>query len=466
MIVRYRLLVAGVGLAWLLTGCEFAVGDLQGGAGASGAAGDAGNAGAAGHAGSAGTAGHAGVAGTAGSAGGAGDAGTAGSAGEAGNAGTAGSAGAAGNAGTAGNAGAAGNAGTAGNAGAAGNAGTSGSAGAAGGTSDACGGCPDQQACVAGVCVASCGAELSELSDALPSSLTVLANYCGALPAVDSAGEFVYAAHLGGSGAAQTLSVDAWELSTTSSAPSLATLSTGALATTQSTLFLSDFAAVSPNGQRAAAGYTEPSNFVDPTPGEVVIAPTAGGSAQVVSVTGNYDADWLDDDHLVLTGQIGGMTQGVVAFDLSGALTSRVVLTDVGVYSGDIAVLRDAGLLLVGGLSAAFTDELYVCPLSKALAIASGTDSALIGTDPLLQKLSAPSLFKVVQGRDLLVTTTYDAQWNKVYELRPWSLSAGELSFGTPEPLLSAPLISNVVPVSGGRLLLEHAGGHLLVQLP
>lgn len=331
--------------------------------------------------------------------------------------------------------------------------------------------------CARGACIADCGdaAATEALVAALGAGLTPVHNHCMLIDGIvthagltedtalvlragdeGGAGRLTLVRLLGLSGDAVTS-----EVITTFDVP-------GSFAAYEA--FAGAYLAVAPGGGLAAFGY---STAGAGAPGEVLFVPIAPNStASAFSAPGNYGADFLDDDTLVVNGLgAAGVEdgQGVYVVALSGAATAAKGAANMGTASGDVAVSGD--LVLAGGYEGFGTtwpdgsEGNRVFQLDKGAleaAVTGGAVDVLAGA-PVID---IPSDFSFSPDGRLVLRRMDPATFMlSGIDIASWTLDGGKvLAVDPPTPLTTSGVFPNAAELgTSKRWLLQHAAGYLVV---
>ena len=330
--------------------------------------------------------------------------------------------------------------------------------------------CGEGEACLRGVCVATCGAaegELAAWDAALAAELVPVANVChvpgGPLTVV---GTRVYEVSASISGSTTTFTLSRWTLDPVVSTPELETLAT----TTHEghamgEIFPGGYVAISPDEMRAIYGYTTTDAG---SIGGVFDVALGGGTATLTGANGNFDGAWLDANTYVVNGLgIEGEAsegQGLYTRDVSAPSVRRAV-DAMGTYSGSVAISGD--LVIAAGLEgfgSTWPDEseggrLFVFSRDEIL-----TGRATISAwDDAAARLEGPSIFTIVGARRLVSAVWGDAGIAAL-EARALEESGGAWTLGEPEPLTTGGGFTAAVAAGEDRVLLVHGDGVLLVE--
>lgn len=321
-------------------------------------------------------------------------------------------------------------------------------------------GCASEEACVRGVCVASCGADGSALEAGIGDELTPVAAICRSSVARTTRGGEVYDVTTETSGTVTTFVLSRFAIDAAGSAP----VPTEVVRTTEDSgsadvmIFAGGYVALSPDGSRSSFGYTTSMDFA----GAVLVG--AAGDVTSIDAPGNFDAAFLDDDTLLVNG-LGVLDQdageGVYAADVGATPpTATHVLSEMGAYSGTVAVTAD--YVVAGASDESFATHVWAVPRADvASAIDAGapidvTTDATEVLDPAGAPL--PSAFRVIGDR--LVTlpfggpiTSYRASWDGT-----------ALTLSDPIVLATDGTFTDVLAAPDDRLLLVHPSGLLLVE--
>ncbi|MEQ9078202.1 MAG: hypothetical protein RLP09_30325 [Sandaracinaceae bacterium] len=328
-------------------------------------------------------------------------------------------------------------------------------------------GCGADEAEVRGVCVATCGADTSGWDAALDESLTVVATFCS-----DAAR---FGAHAGDPAQVFTLRSESVAGGTRFDLATFAAM--GASEPTESPIgsvmathagdvmaFLGGYLAVSPDASRALFGYTVSDSAFS---GQVFSVVTMDGAHTDFAADGNFDAAWMSDDTLLVNGMGfdgAGSGQGLYAARFGSETTTARVGTGLGNFSGGVAVGPD--YVLAGGF---FDDggRVYVVATSAieaALTTGAPIDFEAVGVR-VGEAEMLPSSFDLVN--DMIVvqvlTPSFDLDGLRAYPVDAFDATSG-ITLGAPLDLTSGNLFDVAHEAGSGRMLLEFAGGLLLVE--
>ncbi|UJR79570.1 hypothetical protein [Sandaracinus amylolyticus] len=337
-------------------------------------------------------------------------------------------------------------------------------------------GCGEGEACLRGVCVATCGGDVAAMDAALAEGLVPVANVCRAVSGpievvVPTGGAMprVYEVTAATVDTTTTFTLSRWTLDPSVSAPTPETVATTTHAGhAASAIYAGGYLALSPDEARAIFGYTtSDEGFV----GGVFDVAVGGGSASETRADGNFDGVWLDDAHYVVNGlgMAGAATsgQGLYVRDVETPSAWRA-LDEMGAYSGGVTLVGD---VVIAGAAMAFgsnwPDErgggrIFVLPrevLEDAETVSSAWDASLA-------QLEAPSAFTRVFGTKLAATTYMDAPPYDIasIEVRALAETGETWTLSAPVPLTTGSTFRRVVPAGTDRALLVHAGGLLIVE--
>ncbi|MDQ3035730.1 MAG: hypothetical protein M3Y87_25225 [Myxococcota bacterium] len=342
-----------------------------------------------------------------------------------------------------------------------------------GGVEGACeGACEDDEACVRGVCLATCGGDLSGIDAALAAGLAPVVNVCrmgsSALDVIEgTAGALrVYELSAATVGATTTFTLSRWSLDAAGVATSSETIATATHeGHAPDAIFVGGYLDVSDDESGAIFGYTTTDAGIL---GGVFDVEVGDGSVDELAAPGNYDGAWLDDARWLVNGLgLGGETgQGLYLHDTAGG-SSRRAVDELGAYSGSVAVLGD---VVIAGAAAAFGetwpdgvamgDRVFVLD-----AAAVGAEPTISGWDDALAHFAAPSTFELIGGMRLASVVYDDAFMIAGFETRSLDDGVAGWTIGAPESLLTGGTFTGVVAAGETRVLLDHAGGLLLVAL-
>ncbi len=333
------------------------------------------------------------------------------------------------------------------------------------------------QDCVADVCVATCGQDVSGLADALGEQVKVIANICATpnLLSVDvnisdsDSCETVTVYNLSTETDADSnriFSLDRYTLDPSVVMPEVQPVGSATVNITGGVQsFAGGYLAIAPattNDGTALFGYTTAD---DGFPGEVIAMNTADGTYGSMSANGNFDAVWIDDERYLLNGTSAGAVDeglGVYHVDVSGnePVIQRVV-SGFGDFSGAVAIDHGRGLVFVGGFYSSDGDRVYVIPLADidaALADGAPIDAAATAG---IQSLTTPSSFSLLGDR--FINFAFGAG---EYRAQPFTVgSDDQVSLGAAELMASQAAFSGVTPIGIDRALIHHDNGVLLVSI-
>lgn len=331
---------------------------------------------------------------------------------------------------------------------------------------ETCGGalCGAGEACVRGVCLATCDEDLSGWDAALAAELTPVHVFCrsadvfGAV--VDGATTTVLDVTAAPSATGTELTLASWTADP-ASAPAPSTIATASVEHDAETyLFPSGYALEGAGG--FLFGYTL--SDMDFT-GAALFA-TSAGDVTPFDASGNFDAAPVGDGFLVNgLGLEGALATGQGLYHLapSGPNAAQVV-TGIGAFSGGVALTPEYAL--VGGLDDAYVGHVYVVARGALDAAFAGGPAV---TDPLEVRSAtgAPigSAFALVNGR--IVLPRYDESFAQValeaHPIQSWSEIEG-LTVGAATDVTSGPTFTSAMPAAGDRILLRFGAGLLLVE--
>jgi len=318
-----------------------------------------------------------------------------------------------------------------------------------------CVGCTSDEICVAGVCVAGCGADGAALTASLGAGLTPVQNVCRAVSAVEVRGSELWDLTTTVSGNVTSFSVSRYTLDSTS--PTLFAESSYDTGLDTTMLFPSGYLAIDPSRAVAAYGFTTNVDFY----GALFLA--NGTTAPQLDAVGNFDAAFLDDDVLLING-LGSIAtsegQGVYAVDTRPSTPTGVhVLTNMGSFSGSVEATAD--YVLAGGVDDAFAGHVYVVPRASVVMALTGTPiDVTVGATEVLDPGSQliPSTFRVVDGR--LVTlpfggpiTSYATSWD-----------GSALTLSDPQVLATGGTFTDALAAPTTGTILVHGTGLLVTR--
>lgn len=328
--------------------------------------------------------------------------------------------------------------------------------------------CGDGEACVRGVCIATCGADVSGFDAALGAGLVPVASYCRRADArvVRESGATIEVWDVTSStaGTTTTFTLSRWSPGETATPDA-----TSIASTTHDTgdasiaVFTGGFLDLDAAGERALFGYTTSETGY---PGELFVVTLADESVARVAAPSSFDAAWIDATHAVVTAAgLAGAAAGPGAYvgDLAASPASASqAITGLGAYSG--SVIAGPSLVIVGGTSDAFEPHVYAVPrASLEAAIAAGapldvTSDAAVSELVDASGAALPSTFSDVHGR--IVTTPYGGPLTS-YALES---SGGEVTLSDARVLATGDTFTDAYAGGAGRILLAHGAGLLLVE--
>lgn len=319
--------------------------------------------------------------------------------------------------------------------------------------------CGSGEACVRGVCLATCGLDGAALEEALSAGLRPVATFCRAAAAygVHASGDTVtvYDVTSSTDGSTTTLVLSRWALDPSAStpAPTEVATTTHDAAAEGELVFPGGYLEIDPTGARALFGFTTSATG---SPGDVVVVTLADGGVTRLAAPGNFDAAWIDATRFLVNGM--GLDdraegQGLYLGELSGTPRALHVLTNMGDYSG--SVVATSAYVLAGGVVDG-TFESRVHSFSRArldtaiadeVAIDAGSDGAVSAVlDPGGAALS--STFSPLGAR--LVTTPYGGPLTSYAAAE----ADGAVTLSDPRELASGGAMTDAMSVGGGRTLL------------
>jgi hypothetical protein len=325
--------------------------------------------------------------------------------------------------------------------------------------------CAQGRTCLRGACVTDCGADLAAIDEALAEDVAVIAHFCRAPAAVGTSWDperetgTAYELTATASGKTSTLTVSSWPVDPAVPEPKPVEVFATTVADPDG-VFPSSYVAVRGTPATVAVGYTNAAW------GGQLLVGKADGDARTLEAPGNYSAAWAEAGALLLNGSGAGEAaegQGLYWVSTSSEQLSGVnVATHVGTYSGSVAVAHRDGLVLAGG--AGDVESLFVLPLDRLRAVALGEGEAVDArTDPDVQTLESSSTFDLLSDRSLL--TRQFVPWPALdVSVVDWTISHGKVVLGAVHAVSQGDVFSAAIP-AGGRILLQHAAGLLLVEL-
>lgn len=328
--------------------------------------------------------------------------------------------------------------------------------------------CDAGEQCVRGVCIATCGGDVSGFDAALGEGLTPVASFCRTASAyavhASATDLLVYDLTTSVDGLRTVFSLSRWTLDPSVSTPSPVEVASAThdVASADESVFPGGYLAIDPTGAQAVFGYTTSAAGF---PGGVFYASLTGGaSVMEVPAPGNFDVAWMDPTHFVVDGS--GLAelafgQGLYVADLTAAPRAVHVATNMGDYSGSVAASPAfvIGAAVIDGSFEShayyFSKERVDTAIADATPIDTATDSAVTEVlDP--DGVALPSTFSTVRTR--IVSTPFAGP-----------LTSYAVALGASGPTLSDPRVlatatfTDAMAAGDGHILLVHPSGLLLV---
>lgn len=253
--------------------------------------------------------------------------------------------------------------------------------------------CSGDHACVRDVCVATCAADTSMFDAALASGLVVVGSVCRSPAAMSFVNGHVYDVTSATSGSDTTFTLSRWTPDTES--PTVSVLATATYtAVTGDSVFPGGYVAVSADEMYAVFGFTTSPSMV----GGVFDVATGTGIATQNDAANNFDATFVDGMDYVVDGAPGNV-QGLYRASAAGTTFTQVA-SNLGDYSGSVALWADEGVVLAGGSSFGFTwadgatsgDRVLVFDPAALASATSPIDGATV------QQIAMPSGFELLPG--------------------------------------------------------------------
>ncbi len=319
--------------------------------------------------------------------------------------------------------------------------------------------CGSGEACVRGVCLATCGLDGAALEEALSAGLTPVASFCRAAAAygvyVSGDEVTVYDVTASTDGATTTLVLSRWALDPSVTTPAPIEVATTTHAVTEETelVFPGGYLEIDPAGARAIFGFTTSGAG---SPGDVVVVTLADGAVTRLAAPGNFDAAWLDGTRFLVNGQ--GLDdradgQGLYLGDLSGTPRALHVLTNMGDYSGSVVATSAyvlAGAVVDGTFESrvrSFSRARLEVAIADEVAIDAGSDAAVSAVlDP--GGAAPASTFSPLGAR--LVTTPYGGPLTSYAAAE----TGGAITLSDPRVLATGAAMTDALPAGAGRTLL------------
>lgn len=331
---------------------------------------------------------------------------------------------------------------------------------------DPCDACSGESACLRGVCIATCGGDLTALDGSLADGLVPVANYCRTPSAFGFAGGRVYEVTASTVALVTTFTLARWTPGTTGT-PTVEPLGITTYTATGATelVFTGGFVAVSPDELHVVFGYT---TTLAGSVGGVFDVATGSMLAVETSAPGNFAATFVDATHYLVDGLGLGMsgTQGIYR-GVGGAMGGVHVVDHVGQYSGSIALWEDQGLVLAGGGTFSEDwpdgspgDRVLVLPAADLV----GATAPIDGAAASVQHLVMPSAFELIAG-PRLASIHYDGSFAQdAIEVRSISRTGTDpVVVGAPENLTTGATFTSVGG-AGEEIILAHGDGLLFVR--
>ncbi len=329
---------------------------------------------------------------------------------------------------------------------------------------DPCDLCTGESACLRGVCITTCGADIGAIDSALSAELVPVASYCRTPSAFSFAGGRVYEVSASRVDLVTTFSLARWTPGP-SGVPTVEALgiTTYTASTATELLFTGGFVAVNGDESQVVFGYT---TTLAGSLGGVFDIATSSGVAIETSSPGNFDATFVDATHYLVDGLGLGVTgaQGLYR-GVGGSMGGALVVDHVGQYSGSLALWADEGLVLAGG--GTFTEAWPDGEMGDRVLVLAAADlaSAISPIDgSAVQHIDMPSAFRLIAG-PRLASAHYDASFNQDgIETRAISRTGtGPVVVGAPVSLTTGATFTSVGD-AGDQIILAHASGLLFVR--
>ena len=319
--------------------------------------------------------------------------------------------------------------------------------------------CTGAHACVRGVCVATCGGDLSGFGAALATGLVVEGTVCHTPAALSYAGGQMYELTNATTGRVTTFTLSRWTPGT--AMPTLTTIGTAqyTAAASSTMVFTGGYVAVAPDQMHVLFGYT--TNLAGYVGGVFDLA-TGSGTATQVPAASNYDADFTDATHYVVNAA-PSTGQGVYRASTSDTALTKVV-SHVGDASGDVALWSAGGVVLAGGNAFAtpwpdgmMGDRVLVLDPAMLASATTPIDGATV------QHLVMPSSFELISG-DRAASVHYDSSFAvDAIDARALTHTGSTVMVGAPMHLATGTLFTGVTS-AGASIVLTFANGLLFVH--
>lgn len=327
--------------------------------------------------------------------------------------------------------------------------------------------CEAGEECVRGVCIATCGGDVSGFDAVLGEGLTPVASFCRTASAyavhASATDLLVYDLTTSVDGLRTTFSLSRWTLDPSASTPSPVEVASAThdVPSADELVFPGGYLAIDATGARAVFGYTTSATGV---PGEVFSVSLEDGAVVRLSAPSNYDAAWIDSSRFVVNGaglldQTAG--QGLYVGDVAAAPRAVHAAENLADYSG--SVTASSSFVLAGGvIDGTFASQVFLVPLARLetaitddVAIDLATDSAAIEVlDPEGAALS--STFSTLGAR--VVATPFGGPLTS-YAV---AVDGGSVTVSDPR-VLATGTFTDAMAAGDGHILLVHPSGLLLV---
>ncbi len=327
----------------------------------------------------------------------------------------------------------------------------------------ACPPCGDDEACVRGVCIATCGGDVSGFDAALGEGLTPVANFCrpaSGFTVRDGGAIEVWDLTSQTEGTSTTLTLSRWALDPSTPTPQPTVVGTVTHDTMDASVstFPGGFVALDPSGDRALFGYT---STADGYPGTVVVVSDTGATTEIAAPS-NFDAAWLDADRFIVSGTgLGDASEGAGLYVGDATMdppAASHAVTGLAIYSGSVVV--GSSYVVAGSSDDAYAPHDYAITTDAIdAAISGGTaldaaNDAVALVDP--DGATPPSTFSDVGAR--IVTTPYGGP------LTSYAVDAASGALSDPRVIATGDTFTDAAAAGEGRILLAHGGGFLLVS--
>ena len=327
--------------------------------------------------------------------------------------------------------------------------------------------CEADEACVRGVCVPTCGADLGGFDAALSAGLSPVTSYCRtpvAFTVVTSGTERnLYEMSASTDALTTTFTVSRATITEEGGVEGMSTVGTAThTAGMDDMVFAGGYLVVSADESRAAFGYTTTrAGFV----GGVFDLATGSGEVSELAAHGNFDATFVDADTVVINGQGLGTHQdgqGLYAFEPGAASSARQLAREMGDFSGGVALYAAHDLVLAGGASLTGS-QVFAIP--RAMLMEDRATPLALEPTAAIARFDLSSSFTLLSG-GRIATVAYTPEYEvAAIEVRALSVAMdGAVTIGAPSQLTTGAVFRAVTPVDDEHVLLSFAGGLLLVR--